>query len=98
MTKCNNKSIRLTDRVYNYIINYRGDGFNQKFENIIIDAMESEKKRNKEIYLLDDCINDRRIELDNLNKKLMKLNKIDFKMQHIINIVNELSEEVLNDD
>lgn len=98
MTKCNNKSIRLTDRVYNYIINYRGDGFNQKFENIIIDAMESEKKRNKEIHSLDDCINDRRIELDNLNKKLMKLNKIDFKMQHIINIVNELSEEVLNDD
>lgn len=43
--KCNSKSIRISDKVLNYINNYRGNGFNEKFENIILDAMESEDKR-----------------------------------------------------
>lgn len=39
------KSIRLTEDLYKYIDNYCGDGFNEKFENVILDARHSENKR-----------------------------------------------------
>ena len=47
------KSIRLTEEVFTYIDGYQGEGFNQKFENIILDAMISESKRKKRIESLD---------------------------------------------
>lgn len=35
MAKKNNlKSVRLSDQVMDYVINFEGDGFNQKFENL----------------------------------------------------------------
>jgi len=54
--KNNLKSIRLSDHVMNYIQNYRGNGFNEKFENIILDAMESEDERIKQLELYDEKI------------------------------------------
>lgn len=47
-----NKSIRLSQPVYDYIMQAPGDGFNQKFENIIIDAKESEARRQKTLKML----------------------------------------------
>lgn len=47
------KSIRLTEEVFAYIDNYKGEGFNQKFENIILDAMCAEKHLKKRLKLLD---------------------------------------------
>lgn len=43
MGKSISKSIRISEEVFNYINNYRGDGFNQKFENIILDYQREEK-------------------------------------------------------
>lgn len=37
------KSIRLSEEVYAYIDAYRGNGFNEKFENIILDYQKAEK-------------------------------------------------------
>lgn len=37
------KSIRLSEEVYVYIDGYRGNGFNEKFENIILDYQKAEK-------------------------------------------------------
>ena len=56
--KSNLKSIRVSDKVLDYINGYRGNGFNEKFENIILDAMDSEdcRVRTLEMY-------DRQIEL-----------------------------------
>lgn len=46
-------SIRLSEEVYDYIQNYSGNGFNEKFENIILYACRSEKVREERIELLD---------------------------------------------
>lgn len=54
--KCNSKSIRISDKVLNYINAYRGNGFNEKFENIILDAMESEDDRIKTLKMYDNQI------------------------------------------
>lgn len=47
------KSIRLSEEVYAYIDGYQGEGFNQKFDNIILDAMLSEQHRKAKLKALD---------------------------------------------
>ena len=53
------KSIRLTPDLYDYISSYRGDGFNEKFANIIMDARDSEAARQRHLALLDEKIEKR---------------------------------------
>ena len=36
------KSIRIPEEIYDYINNYSGEGFNQKFVNVIRDARDTE--------------------------------------------------------
>lgn len=60
------KSIRLTEEIYNYINSYDGDGFNCKFENIILDAMFTEKERRHQLQELDGRIARQRQELEKL--------------------------------
>lgn len=57
MAKKNNlKSIRLSDQVMDYVINFEGDGFNQKFENLVLFCMEQEESKKQRITLLDQQI------------------------------------------
>ena len=58
MAKKNNlKSIRLSDQVMDYVINFEGDGsFNQKFENLVLFCMEQEESKKQRIALLDQQI------------------------------------------
>ena len=52
MAKKNNlKSIRLSDQVMDYVINFEGDGFNQKFENLVLFCMEQEESKKQRITL-----------------------------------------------
>ena len=50
-----------------------GDGFNQKFENIIIDAKESEARRQETLKMLDDRIEDLQADYNSCYDKLRKL-------------------------
>lgn len=43
----------MTDEIFFYVDGYQGNGFNEKFENIILDAMVSEAKRKERIKSLD---------------------------------------------
>ena len=57
MAKKNNlKSVRLSDQVMDYVINFEGDGFNQKFENLVLFCMEQEEFKKQRITLLDQQI------------------------------------------
>ena len=58
MTKKNiAKSVRLTQEVFDYIDSAPGNGFNEKFENIILEAKRGESDRKKELARLEDRIN-----------------------------------------
>ena len=54
--KVNLKSIRLSDQVMDYVINFEGEGFNQKFENLVLFCMEQEESKKQRITLLDQQI------------------------------------------
>lgn len=57
MTKKNiAKSVRLTQEVFDYIDSAPGSGFNEKFENIILEAKRGESDRKKELARLDEKI------------------------------------------
>jgi hypothetical protein len=69
------KSIRYTKTVNDYIENYRGVGFNQKFENIILDAMEGEQERNRTLSALDETIAQRREKLRRISRYIYDLDR-----------------------
>lgn len=52
------KSIRLSDEVYGYIMEMPGNGFNEKFENIILEAKNGEAERKKRLSDLEKSIDD----------------------------------------
>lgn len=53
MAKNLSKSIRLSEDLYEYINAYHGEGFNEKFRNIIMDAREAEPKLKKRLLALE---------------------------------------------
>lgn len=46
MKKSIQKSVRMTEEVYNYVMKCQGEGFNEKFENMVKLAVESEDQCN----------------------------------------------------
>lgn len=61
--KSNSKCVRMTDEVLAYVEKQPGDGFNQKFESIILDYMYSESNRKKRVAYYDNLINTRKKQL-----------------------------------
>ena len=64
------KSVRLSKKVFDYIESFEGEGFNQKFENIVLFTMEEEEQKRKRIADLDKLISVRSEELNKLNSNL----------------------------
>ena len=54
--KINMKSVRMTDKVLDYVEQMDGDGFNQKFENMVLYSMEREKDLTERLEYLQDQI------------------------------------------
>ena len=61
--KSNLKSVRLSDQVMDYVINFEGDGFNQKFENLVLFCMKEEKSKTELLALLDERFRKRSLDL-----------------------------------
>lgn len=69
MSKKNNlKSVRISDEVMQYILNFAGEGFNQKFENLVLFCMKEEDEKRALIRSLDDQIEDRKRILDKFSR------------------------------
>lgn len=51
--KCNLKSIRMTDEVLRYVNNFEGNGFNEKFENLVLWCMKTEDQRRAKLAYYD---------------------------------------------
>ena len=49
--KSNAKSVRMSDKVLNYVECFAGNGFNEKFENMVLHFMENDNKLNQRIIL-----------------------------------------------
>ncbi|WP_097004888.1 hypothetical protein [Lacrimispora amygdalina] len=67
------KSVRVPEEIYDYINSYSGEGFNQKFVNIIRDARDTEPERNETLDRLNKQISQREKYLKDTAKRLDKL-------------------------
>ena len=67
------KSVRVPEEISEYILSYRGNGFNQKFVNIIRDARDSEEKRLSNLKYIDYRIQERQKILDEIDAAVKQL-------------------------
>ena len=65
--KTNMKSVRLSDEVLEYVENFEGDGFNQKFENLVLFCMKTENQKRRTIEDYDHMIRLKCRKLDAVN-------------------------------
>lgn len=70
------KSVRLSDQVMDYVINFEGDGFNQKFENLVLFCMEQEETKKQNIAFLDQQIVKRYKKLDVLGQLMSEIRDV----------------------
>ena len=101
MAKKNNlKSVRLSDQVMDYVINFEGDGFNQKFENLVLFCMEQEETRKQKIAFLDQQIVKQYKKLDTLRQLTSEIGDVRRALTHLERQANDLSklmDELLED-
>lgn len=92
MAKKNNlKSVRLSDYVMDYVINFEGDGFNQKFENLVLFCMEQEETRKQKIAFLDQQIVKQYKKLDALRQLISKISAVSEALLDLEWRTNDLS-------
>lgn len=101
MAKKNNlKSIRLSDQVMDYVINFEGDGFNQKFENLVLFCMEQEETKKQKIAFLDQQIVKQYKKLDALRQLISKISAVSealLDLEWRTNDLSALMDELLED-
>ena len=90
--KSNLKSVRLSDQVMDYVINFEGDGFNQKFENLVLFCMEQEETKKQRITLLDQQIAKQYKKLDALRQLTSEIGDVRRALTHLERQANDLSE------
>lgn len=66
--KSNLKSVRISDEVMTYILNFDGVGFNQKFENLVLFCMAQEKQKRELLASLDRDISKKYVRLNALRQ------------------------------
>lgn len=96
MAKPNHRSLRYSNEVRDIVLNCPGKGFNQKFENLVLDYIKSIDDRKKLIKSLDKDIADKKQVLYSLTKKIDSVknltNDIDNLNESIIKVVNRLNQ------
>lgn len=89
--KVNLKSVRLSDQVMDYVINFEGEGFNQKFENLVLFCMEQEESKKQRITLLDQQIAKQYKKLDVLQQISSEIGGVRRALTNLESQANDLS-------
>lgn len=101
MAKKNNlKSVRLSDQVMDYVINFEGNGFNQKFENLVLFCMEQEEIKKQKIAFLDQQIVKQYKKLNALRQLTSKISDVSealLALEWRTNDLSALMDELLED-
>lgn len=84
MAKNNQKCLRISNDILEIVDNYRGVGFNDKFENLCTDYFCDIEKRKKDLANLDKLISLKKSQLDEYENKVRKMDSLVFKFDTII--------------
>ena len=70
------KSLRMTPEVYDFVMTAPGDGFNQKFEYLVLDIKKSEPDRLNHICELDRIIQQKSMQLDKISRWVIDMDDV----------------------
>lgn len=88
------KSVRLRPRIYQKIDEYRGDGFNEKLDNLVSDYIDKHDDLVRDWSLLQAAISDKRAELRNVQEHLRRVRNVDVRFGPLVDTLLELMREV----
>ena len=94
MAKQNAKSIRFTDEVRDYIEQAPGDGFNQKFENIILEAKRNEPERRKRLEAYENKIKTKQVQLEKMTHSIADISSLIDDFEALRNELNRLQRHI----
>lgn len=93
-TKSIQRSVRMTPRVYKAVENYeRGDGFNEKFANMVYDLVERRDVIKLDWERLQAAVNDKRAELKAIQEKIRKIRTLDARLAPLVDAILDLIKE-----
>lgn len=95
--KRNQKCVRLSDEVLAIIEQSEGNGFNDKFEKIILRAHKEQPKLEESLKILNDQIKEKRSQLNMVSEKILALENVHMLRRKILKIESEI-DEILKDD
>lgn len=86
MTESKNvlKSVRLTKTTFSFVDAYRGEGFNQKFENMVYDMIAKQDEIRAESAKLQRYLDYKLDEMKDLDKKIRSMKQLDYRLRPMI--------------
>lgn len=90
--KTNQKCIRLSDKVCDYIDAYRGDNFSQKLENFVLDTEERRSDLLHDWEMLQAQISDKHAEMKRVQAKAQRMREVDYRMKALSDALVQLLE------
>lgn len=94
MVKNISKSIRLSQEVYGYIEKYRGDSFNEKFENIILDYQKKEKEIKARIKSETQIYERRMKDFEKAREKIRKLENMTWTVESCMGYLETIEHQL----
>lgn len=101
MKKSIQKSVRLSEEVAAYIEDMPGEGFNRKFENLVMACKRDEPERLRKIENYDELIQKRKRQLNIIAEKVETLDSTVqslFSLQDVVKKIQGQIDDLLNDD
>lgn len=83
MAKNNQKCVRMSDEILSIVESCKGEGFNEKFENLVIDFKKSIPEREKYLKNLNMQIDDKLKDLKKLEDRFRGLKNFEFNLDNL---------------
>jgi len=88
------KSVRLSEEVFNIISDTPGDGFNEKFENLVLDYHHTIEKRKKELEKIERKIKISSKHLEDLSQKSFEISVMITKFGQINDLLDSVRSNI----
>ncbi len=94
MAKNNQKCVRMSDEVLKIVEKFpTGEGFNEKFENLVIAFEKSAPEREAYIKNLDQQIESRKKKLNDVEKRIQGLENLEFSLNQLRNDILRINKQ-----
>lgn len=96
MSKNQPKTMRFSSDVEEYIENFQGNNFTEKFHNLVRFCRDEEKNKTDRLHFLDKQINEKRIIIESIDKYIYGTQKIELEIKKLTKEINNTKSQYKN--